>query len=347
MGVFPCKFRLLFSLLMFIACAMAVSAAGAGDLPDRSARRPLLNGTFIQLLEENSSWSRARWERLFDSFRDMGLTRVVIQWSVHDDTAFYATEANPQTQAPLDLILQLADERGMEVHVGLAAESRYWEAIKRPPAGQEEYLKRLRWKSEGVALEVSAVASRYRAFKGWYIPEEIDDLTWRQPKSRALLFRHLSELSASLRRISPGGTIMLSAFCKARMDPDTYREFWSDLLRESSVDILLFQDGAGAGELPRELLPVYLKAARSATDANNKELQVVVELFEMVSESPFKAIPAPLRRVRDQLRVAGEFATGGVNSFSVPDYMSLDGSAAARELYDSYLKYKGGGHAPQ
>lgn len=332
--------RLLLLALWFMVLT-AAGAATAADLPSPSVR-PVLNGTFIQLLAEHNSWSRERWQKLFHSFEALGLTQIVVQWSQHDQLPFYGDVESQQTPSAIGTILELAQSRGIEVYLGLAADSRYWEAIQRPAAGQEEYLRRLRWKSERVARELAALAGRYRSFKGWYIVEEIDDLNWRPPASRQALYRHLKQLSSFLKTLTPGGQVLLSAFCQARMDPEAYREFWRDLLRESSVDLLLFQDGAGVGKLPRDLLPLYLKAVRGATDASGRKLQVVVELFHMVSEAPFQAVPAPMARVREQLRVAGEFASGGINSFSVPNYMAPEESAAARELYLGYLQYKGG-----
>lgn len=316
--------------------------AGASNNPEG---RPLLNGTFIQLLEQNGNWDQARWGRLFDSFQVLGLKQIVIQWTLHDDRAFFTTNTFEQVPLPpLETILELAEAKGIKLYLGLAAESHYWEMIKQPPVRQEEYLNRLRWKSERVAQEVAAVATKYKAFKGWYIPEEIDDLTWRPPKARVLLYRHLKKLSGFLKKLTPRGMVVLSSFSNASMDPDSYEAFMYNLLGETSVDILLFQDGAGVAKLPSELIPRYLKAAKNATDANGKKLQVVAELFAVVSESPFKAIPAPIFRITQQLKTAVNYATDGINSFSVPDYMSQEGGVAAMELLSGYLKYKGGGH---
>jgi len=339
-------FLRLFPLLVMIAAGAATIPGAAAETSATPATRALLNATFIQLLEQNGSWNRARWEGLFDSFQAIGLRQVVIQWTLQDKRAYFATETFVQApQPPLETILQLAEARGIELYLGLAADSDYWEKIKQTPVHQEEYLNRLRWKSERVAQEIAVIAARYKSFKGWYIPEEIDDLTWRPPKARELLYRHIRQLSGFLKKLTPGGMVSLSCFSNARMDPESYEAFWNKLLRETAVDILLFQDGAGTAKLPLELLPDYLKAVRSAVDANGKKLQVVVELFEVVSESPFKAIPAPLFRIRQQLQMASDYATDGINSFSVPDYMSFEGGTAAMELLQNYQKYRGGGHS--
>jgi hypothetical protein len=277
-------------------------------------------------------------------FQSIGLQQVVVQWTLYDNRAFYSTTAfAPLPHPPLEIILELAEARGIELYLGLAAESRYWEMIKQPPQQLEEYLKLLRWRSEHVAQEVAKLARGYRLFKGWYIPEEIDDLTWRPAKERELLHQHIKQLSAYLKRLTPAGSVLISCFSNARMDPDSYQAFWQTMLRETSVDMLLFQDGVGTGKLSAELLPLYLKAVRAATTANGKRLQVVVEVFAMASESPFKATSAGILRVKQQLRVAAEYSTGGINSFSVPDYMSPEGGSVALELLNNYQKYKRGG----
>ncbi len=281
---------------------------------------------------------------MFDSFQAIGLRYVIVQWTLHDNMAYYATRTFEQVpRVPLEIILELAEKRGIDLYLGLAAESQHWEMVRQSFDRQQEYLKRLRWKSERVAQEVAVVATRYKAFKGWYIPEEIDDLTWRSPQLRELLFQHLKQLSGFLKKVSPDGLVLLSGFSNARMNPDSYEAFWNKLLGGTSVDVLLFQDGAGTAKLPLEILPRYLKGLRKTTDANGKKLQVVVELFTMVSESPFEAKPAPFCRVKQQLRIAGEYASDGITSFSVPDYMSAEGGGAAMELLHDYQKYTGGG----
>jgi hypothetical protein len=337
-------FLQLLLLTVFITATAAANSGTSVKIPDNSENLPLLDGTFIQLLEKNGNWNRDQWEKQFETFHDIGLRQVVIQWTLYDNRAFYATRTFDQvSQPPLEIILERADALGMKVYLGLAADSRYWEMIKQSPEQQGEYLKRLRWKSERVAQEVAVIAAKYNSFKGWYIPEEIDDLTWRSPTSRKLFYEHIKQLSTFLTKLTPDGMVLQSAFSNARMNPDSYQEFWNDYFKETSVNMLLFQDSAGTGKLPGELLRRYLQAVRNAADTNGRKFQVVVELFTMVSEAPFKTVPAPMSRLTQQLRIADDFATGGINSFSVPDYMSADGGAAATELLNNYRTYKGGG----
>lgn len=337
----------LFTVFVIITAGIATNPSyGANsELPVIIDKQPVLSGTFIQILEQNADLSRPGLEKLFDAFQALGLRRVVVQWTLFDNKAFFVTTTFKQAkQPPLETMLELAEARGIDLYLGLAAESGYWEMIKQPPAGLKEYLNQLRWKSERVAQEIAVVAAGYGSFKGWYIPEEIDDVTWRSPESRALLYQHLKQLTGFIKKLTPSRPVMLSGFTSARMAPDAYREFWQTLLETTSVDILIFQDGFGTGTVPGELMPLYLKAVRQAADANHKKLQIVVELFTVLSESPFQAIPAPFTRMKQQLLLADDYATDGINSFSVPDYMLRTGDAAAAELLRDYQKYRKGGH---
>jgi len=329
------RFIALLGLLVALLAAAPVSAEPPGTIS-----RPLVNGTFIQLHEKHGGWSKARWEKLFDQFHSLGVRQVVVQWAVSGDLAFYPTQSFRQAaRPPLETILQLAEARGIEVYIGLANDPLYWEKIQQTPSYLEEYLYRLRLNSELAAREVAPLSMKYRMFKGWYISEEIDDSSWGPARKRALLYGHIGQLSRFLKKITPKATIMVSAFSGNRMSPDSYGDFLRELLAETGVDVLLFQDSIGTGKLALEHLPLYLRALRDAADAHGKKLQVVVELFQVVSESPFGAKPADMKRVGRQLKIAADFANAGIGSFSIPDYMFAENGDADASLLQEYRRY--------
>lgn len=328
------------AMLGLLAMLLLTAPSPAPAEPPGTISRPLVTGTFIQLHEKHGGWSQARWEKLFDQFHSLGVRQVVVQWAVSGDLAFYPTQSFRQASCPpLETILQLAEARGIEVCIGLANDPLYWEKIQQAPPALEEYLGRLRLRSEQVAREVAALSIKYRAFKGWYISEEIDDSSWGPARKRALFYEHLGQLSRFLKKISPNSTIMVSAFSGNRMSPDAYGDFLQKLLAESMVDILLFQDSIGTGKLSLEHLPLYLKAVRHATDAHDKKLQVVVELFQIVSETPFGARSAEMSRIVQQLKLAAGFANAGIGSFSIPDYMFAENGAELSPLLQEYRRY--------
>lgn len=325
--------------MLVIAVAAVALPAQAGEIGP-SYPRPVVSGTFMQLLEKHGDWSQARWEKLFDRFQSVGLRQIVVQWAVSDNLAFYPTQSFRQApKPPLEKILQMAEARGIEVYIGLAHDPLYWEKIQQAPLYLEEDLSRLRLKSERVAREVAGLALKYRSFKGWYITEEIDDVTWRSSRKRTLLYRHIGQLSRFLKELVPGGAVMLSAFSSDQMAPDSYGEFLQKLLSEAPADILLFQDSIGTGKLSLDDLPLYLQAVRNATDAQQRKLQVVVELFQTVSESPFAAKPADMPRIGRQLKIAARYSSAGIGSFSMPDYLFPGDGDADAPLLQDYQRY--------
>jgi hypothetical protein len=315
----------------------APSVAGPADAP------PLLDGTFIQLSEGHGAWTAAQWEDLFREMRRLRLTRVVVQWSLAGDLAFYESAAYRRVpNSPVETILRLAEESRMTVLVGLAHDPAFWDRIAREPALVEAYLRRLRSRSLSVARELAPRLGGSAAFGGWYLSEEIDDLNWLEPRRRAILAAHLKEQALALRELAPARTIAVSGYSRANCDPTALAGLWKDLLADSPLDLVLFQDGIGALNLDLDHLPFYLEALKGAVRDQGKELAVVVEVFRQtggppLDEGTFRAEAAPLDRVRRQLTAAGLHVAGRY-AFSVPDYMRPSLGPLSSELLEGYLR---------
>jgi hypothetical protein len=318
-----------------------VHAAGPPSPAPQAAR---IGGTFIQLLNSHGDWKQETWTELFSQFKRLGIGEIIIQWSLYDDTAFFPTaDFKTVHNPPLETVLRLADEGQMRVFVGLAHDSTYWQKIKRDPALIEVFLRRLRVKSEKVAEVLAPMVRKHPSFAGWYIPEEIEDGSWRSREMNRLLTEHLGDLTRSLRALLPGCEIAISGFSSAQSDPRACEQFWNRLLEVAGVDRLLFQDGIGAGNLDLEHVGLYLNAVQKAAASRSKKLQVVVEIFRQVSgppldnSGPFKAVPAPIERIIRQVDEAAKFSVLPVVAFSLPEYMSSLGGEAADQLYREYL----------
>jgi len=302
-------------------------------------------GTFIQFLASHGDWGADSWTDLFRGFKQLGLSEVVVQWSLFDDTAFYPS-ANYKSvpQPPLETILRLGDANRIKVFVGLAHDPGFWSKIRREPALVGVYLRRLRHRSEKVAVELAPMVRSHPSFGGWYLPEEIEDGSWRDPETRQILFDHLRASVVSLKAVTPGCEVAISGFSNARSDPRAFEEFWRILLARADADRLLFQDGIGTGKIGLDHLELYLNAIRKAVDARSRKLQVVVEVFRQVSgppfddKTPFRAVPAPVERIVHQANLAAKYSTLPVVVFSVPDYMSPFGGQEADRLYRAYLE---------
>ena len=318
------------------ALVLAGGASLAAETPP-----PRLHGTFIQLSQAHGSWDEDSWRRLFGYLAQLRALEIVVQWTVYDDMAFYPSARHtPVAQPPLETILTLADELGMTVRVGLAHDSAFWSRVNRDPASVVVYLRGLQARSESVARELVPLVQPHRSFRGWYITEEIEDATWKDPRARSALFEYLDRLALSVRTLKPEASVAVSGFSNAESAPATFGAFWTSLLRAAPIDVMMFQDGIGAGKQRLSFLPLYLAAAREATQTTGRELQVIVEVFQQLNDpTGFKAVPAPFDRVARQIDLASTYsAARGPIAFSIPDYMTPLRGPDAERLFQAYVR---------
>ncbi len=224
--------RLRASVAIFAIFALASAAWQEGHLRAAEPETAKIGATFVQLLNSHGTWRPEAWSTLFGQFKTLGVADIIVQWTLFDDTAFFpTTDFKAVNNPPLETILQLADENQMRVFVGLAHDSTFWLQLKRDPVLIEVYLRRLRIRSVKVAESLAPMVRRHPSFLGWYIPEEIDDRSFRPPEMHSLLVNHLQGLTHSLRTVSPGCETAISGFSSAQSDPRAFEEFWSGMLR--------------------------------------------------------------------------------------------------------------------
>src|SRR5690348_9733047 len=223
---------------ILLVCVLLLASCLTGSLrASRSEPAPRLNGSFIQLLKGHGSWTPAQWNQLFDWLNSAGIDHLVVQWSVIGDTAFYSSSTWTRVpNAPLEAILNLADSSHMSVRVGLVHDDSYWTNIQRDPAAVSSYLRDLRKRSMAAARELAPILERHRCVEGWYISGEIDDVNWRSPESREVLFEYAGELARNLREVNPRMTIAISSFSQAQSSPDGFRQFWDEFFQRTSID---------------------------------------------------------------------------------------------------------------
>ncbi|MFC5472639.1 DUF4434 domain-containing protein [Paraherbaspirillum soli] len=321
--------------------AAAVSLA----LPGAIAAAPKfgLQGTFLQLLNVHIGWTRQDWTRLFAEFSQLRLSTLVVQWSVHDETPLFnqpqhAVNAN----APLEMILSMADAANMNVYLGLVHDSQYWEHIKQAPEQVEAYLRQLLDRSATTASQLRPLTKAHSSFKGWYISQEVDDLNWEKPALRSALIAYLEQLSGFLRVLTPEARISMSGFANSGTDPKQLEDLWQALLAGArAIDLVFFQDSIGVAKLSLAKLPDYLAAVGRAVDSHLRVLQTVVEVFRQDHGAPidnqaFHAVPASLERIEHQIEIARNYSSG-IIAFGIPEYMSASGTPEAASLFRDYL----------
>ena len=268
-----------------------------------AAPRAPFSGTFLQLTRAHRQWPEARWQELWGQLRALGAARLIVQWTQDGDE-------------PLLDLLPAVFASGLAIDLGLVHEPRYWTEGAAAFAGIEE-------RARALLPRLRPFASRAN-FHGWYITTEVDDVRWPNPTARAQLAAHLKATVKAARRVRRA-PVAISGFSNGALSPVRLAEFWHRLLRETGVSQLLFQDGVGAGKLTLQQLPDYYLALRRVP------VLPVVEIFQMVRETPFEAVAAPLQRVERQLELAGNAPL----AFSLPEYATPGGVTGAAELYQA------------
>lgn len=332
------------TVLAGLLTAVCLFAGCASTAQEQQPRPPRLSGTIVQFNPQHNLRTRGDWARLFRSLRALGMTQIVVQWTVDGTAAYYPSQrfrAGPMP--PLDTLLDLAEESGMRMLVGLAHDPQYWSHIGGEPTQVERHLGELRARSLSVARELVPRLAHRRAFEGWYLSEEIDDLNWRDPARRAIVSDHLKALTSELRTLDARARIAISGFANAGTDRAVLQAFWDGLLEEApDLGVVLFQDGVGVGKLSLEELPEVLAAVQRAVEGRRRELRVIVEVFRQtagapIDTRPFAAEPASFERVRRQLGIARAFSSG-LLAFTVPDYMNPDDTPAKAHLFERYRR---------
>jgi Domain of unknown function (DUF4434) len=327
--------RIRWSCSILIFAAMFLMAD-----PQAEAACQGLKGTFLQLTDAQLARPAAEWRQLFDELRKIGINTVFLQWTVLDRKPLFQTARHEGTaSAPLASILDLAARSGIRVWFGLALDSSYWEQIKQPAELLRPYFRRRLQDLVGFLDDLNATTAG-ASFAGWYIPDEIDDRTWLDPGKRATLKNYLTETVALLKARRPGSKVAISGFSNSFADPDLLASFWTDVIRASGIDLLLFQDGVGEGKVALENIGLYYGALDRAVRGVGAQLGAVVELFSLMPDG--RRLPAMVGRIREQIAVANRLTSFPVVAFSVPDYMSYLAGRQAGDLLSNFLSSQKG-----
>lgn len=320
-----------------LGASLAVAAAPA--CPDGVP----LSATFLQPTTEIRTRG-AEWDVLFGDIARLGMRDVFVQWTAAHGTYQDGSITWPDDPSVLARdLLDLASKHDLRVWLGLSYTDAWWPRIDRdrPLESVEVYLRRRRFVNADVAQRLAPVAREHGAFAGWYVPEEIDDKNWLEPARRDAIAGYVHELARQLREIVPGKPVAISGYATGFAPPAVLGTQWKAIVGDGGVDLVLLQDGIGAGHLDRNELDLVTPPIRAAVEEAGATLGMVVELFTQteggrLSDSPFAAEPAPLERVEAQIASADRLVRGPLVAFSVPDYMSPFGGPAATKLYDGY-----------
>ncbi|MCK5528209.1 MAG: DUF4434 domain-containing protein [Kiritimatiellae bacterium] len=297
--------------------------------------------TFVQLNRGVAEKTVDEWSEDMVQMKGIGVDTVILQWSAEAEVSYVVSKDLPQKEqySTVDRILKAAADQKMKVYLGLHHDPHYWTQITaRKRVLRDYFLVRVVQNKllQKVLLEEFGDLSEW---VGYYIPDELDDLTWRQPGQAELMANYIKLMCKKLRANDAGRKISVSAFFRGRTAPDIFMANMQSIVAKNTVDNLLLQDGAGLRDPSLQYTPIYYAAFKEHWPKENADLSCVVELFKQESkgDAPFRAVPASVKRVRTQLKSATEYFDD-IIFFTFSDYADPDLGGAAKKLYKELRK---------
>jgi len=294
--------------------------------------------TFLQIYE-TSPGVAVDSDMLFQKTRSMGFDTVFLQWSSYDDVSFYHDpRPSKKNNARLTSIIQAACKADVKLWLGLHHDSQFWERSAQSKAQVKTYLNQrlvdLKQRLPALELAINAAVPHVRCIEGWYISDEIDDMTWADADYQQLLVNNLNATKQLLKKSRPKWPVAISGFTNRVKNPLEYGQFWDNLLTETGIDLLLFQDGVGAGKLTLENEESYIRSLTAMALKKDYNVSVVVELFNMKKQKDgtnnFSS--ASVARVKQQLILAEKAGAKQLAVFAATPYLLQDDMKGKEKL---------------
>lgn len=308
------------------------AAALAACLPLSACNQPPeIGGTFLQLWREHLDWPREQWLRRLTATRALGCQQVFLQWAGIDREP---AESWMASDALLGNLLDDCAGLGMGVHIGVPYDSRWWEILgSGDEAAFDAFLHRTA-EHAGQYMQ-DAPWPRHAAFRGWYLPYELEQYNWAAPVRLGKLGDWLDSLSrVAVATSSQVPTI--STYYSRLPTTGTLASMWSALLDRTAVHPMI-QDGVGENGIGNY---DALRPLHDLFIARGTKFDLILELFESLPTgkqdgTDFKARAASFRRVQAQWEIARDYGAQRLVAFAVDPWV-LGDSPEAKALLSAW-----------
>ncbi len=310
-----------------------------------------VTGAFTQLWNDVGCkcglWNQARWEQEFQKMKDMKMTSFVIQYGVYDIYSWYSPTTVPgitqgNTFNTINTMVKAAENVGIGLYIGLYYTPSKWDNASKTNAATYS---NLLVTQKHVIDDIHNLFGSSTAFKGWYIPEEIDDYSWQSGNAKTYLFQWVQDVAAYAHTKNAQKPVMISPFFNLWMPADWLKQWYEDFfIAAPDLDLVIPQDGVGITlKNVNYDVPLYLSKIKEACDAHQVQFGVNIESFQQTSGWPidngnFAATSATIDRYKAQLWEAGLHNPVEILTFEWA-YMEPGNGAAADDLYNNYLLY--------
>lgn len=303
-------------------------------LPCRAAQ---VGTTFVQLNREAGQRSVEAWVADFGKMREVGISAVIVQWSAEGDIAYVKDRRLPQTEQydTLPRLFEAAAHHGITLQLGLYSEPSFWGHITADGRVLRDFFLVRVARNEVLQRVLVDRFGEQDGFVGYYIPDEIDDLNWRNPRRRDALTSYLTLMVKRLGVNDPERPVAVSAFFKGRTAPRLFADNLFTLLQGTGIDAVLVQDGRGTRTSTGAHVGDYFEALTKRWGEDVTSLWAVVEAFTQTSAEgePFSASAAAPARFSEQIKRAYAHFDDRVVMFTFLEYVDPERGDAPRALF--------------
>ncbi|UDG78334.1 DUF4434 domain-containing protein [Achromobacter sp. 77] len=309
-------------------------ALALGALAPLAACSPpvFVNATFLQLWRSHADLTADDWRLRLRSFRRLGSREIFLQWTGLEG-------GRPDDwMAPgalLDTLFDEAAHQGLGIHVGLPYDQRWWDVLARADTpALAAFLGQTR--ERGIAYMRESGWNQRRAFRGWYLPYELEQYNWASDERQSLLLPWLDALSRAAQETS-GNVPCISTYFSRLPGNGSLATLWSRILDHVGIHPMI-QDGVGVAGMDnlRALAPLHdmLLERRASFD-------LILELFEEMPSgstdgSTFKARSADFPRVYEQWEVARGYGAKRIVAFALDPWVIGD-TPEAQALMQAWM----------
>ena len=300
------KPKALFPVLFLVSLLLFSPAVAEKLTPDDLKG---VRGIFLQPNAGYLKRDHSEWLRIFTRLKERNIDTLFVQWSAENGRVYADIPLeNHESQALLEKIFQAARESGLKVFLGLYHETTYWQQIPAPNDVLENFFYLRVAANERLLEQLHKKFGQESSLAGYYIPDEIDDLNWRTPDRIGFYNGYLKLMVERIRKFDPKRPVAVSAFFRSRTAPRIYAENLFSILKDTGINRLLVQDGAGENNPTEPDRAMYFEKIKEVNE-KGVELAGIIEIFSRTSpeDKPFVAVPASRDRINRQLLEAGKF----------------------------------------
>jgi hypothetical protein len=304
-----------------------------------------ITGTFLDEISHDiphQNWGPKEWAQDFDAMRSIGIDTVILIRSGHRRWLTYPSAVLMEREGcyrpPLDLVdlfLGLAEERGMAFYFGTYDSGRYW--------AEGDFQKEIEL-NRAAAEEAWRMYGGRKAFKGWYLTQEVSRRTKGVIDLYASMGRHCKELSGGLPvLISPwiDGPKAVDSFSGevnrgSGISLAEHEAEWGEVMAgiRGAVDAVAFQDG----HVEYDQLADFLAVNKTLADKNGLHCWTNAETFDR--DMPIKFLPIKWEKLLLKLEAARQAGMEKAITFEFSHFLSPNSCyPQAHHLFRRYREY--------